>query len=144
MQSGPVFRAAADHLGNMSQVEKELAQSGDEDEELEQMKARVREMEAEAEKLRTMTADAPSAGSTGSGGEMAADFGEESAEVVDGRSIYVGNVSFSVCRGTADWRRWTMGRRQRSSRRTFRRWGRSTGLRYCATSLRGIPRGEDI
>lgn len=120
----------------MSEIEKEIAasHSGDEDEELEQMKARVREMEAEAEKLRSMTAQAgpTSGGSTGSGGEMAADFGEESAEVVDSRSVYVGNVSVTRIRRFEDkgrdadglfWCRWTMGRLLKSCKHIFRRWG---------------------
>ncbi|KAG8712073.1 hypothetical protein FRC11_001099 [Ceratobasidium sp. 423] len=83
----------------MSEIEKEIAAlgSGDEDEELEQMKARVREMEAEAEKLRTMTAQAGSGpGSVGSGGGDVGTEGEETAEIVDARSVYVGNVDYGA------------------------------------------------
>ncbi|KAG8747228.1 cytoplasmic RNA-binding protein [Ceratobasidium sp. 414] len=85
----------------MSEHEKDAAQaSGDEDEELEMMKARVREMEAEAEKLRTMTAQAnvmAASGSAGSGlSEMGTEEGEESTEIVDGRSVYVGNVDYGA------------------------------------------------
>jgi hypothetical protein len=137
----------------MSEIEKEIAASGsgDEDEELEQMKARVREMEAEAEKLRTMTAQAQPGsgpGSVGSGGgDMGTEFGEESAEIVDARSVYVGNVSFRIFARSlmvvvyGFWHRSIMGPRPKSSRRISKPWGRLIGSPSCATSLRGIQKG---
>lgn len=68
--------------------------------ELETMKRRVREMEEEATKLREMQAQVErelTAATTGhSGGSGAADASGEPAEVVDARSVYVGNVDYGA------------------------------------------------
>ena len=55
------------------------------------MKARVAEMEQEAAKLREMTERAESEAAGGSGGDAA--MTDADKEAVDGRSVYVGNVS---------------------------------------------------
>lgn len=90
------------------------AEMTDEDRELEAMKARVREMEAEAAKLREMQAVAekemaakrgmsagtPTSseqgganGAAGGNGAAATHLSEEEKQAIDGRSIFVGNVS---------------------------------------------------
>ena len=58
------------------------------------MKARVAEMEQEAAKLREMTerAESEAAGQSGADATMT----DDDKEAVDGRSVYVGNVSFNM------------------------------------------------
>lgn len=55
------------------------------------MKARVAEMEQEAAKLREMTERAESEAAGNGGGD--ATMTDDDKEAVDGRSVYVGNVS---------------------------------------------------
>lgn len=72
---------------------------------LEAMKARVAEMEAEAAKLREMQEQANNGmGSGDAGASQAAALSEEEKEEVDGRSVYVGNVSVGRGVGTAEQR----------------------------------------
>lgn len=57
------------------------------------MKKRVQEMEAEAERLKDFHKENSQVGeSTGEGGSGGGEGGEDSAEIVDARSVYLGNV----------------------------------------------------
>lgn len=58
------------------------------------MKQRVREMEMEAEKLREMQAQVEKEMNESGAGQDGGGPIEEDKEAVDGRSVYVGNVSF--------------------------------------------------
>lgn len=65
------------------------------------MKQRVEEMEREAKKLREMQAAAEKAADTSEGGESAPMDTEEDKNLIDSRSVYVGNVCilffFVIC-----------------------------------------------
>jgi hypothetical protein len=80
------------------------AADGDMDDaaEIEAMKARVAEMEAEAAKLRDMQADAEREAG-GAPGAAAPGPSEEEKEEVDGRSVYVGNVSVRAAEDGCGW-----------------------------------------
>jgi len=72
----------------------------DEDQELEAMKQRVKEMEEEARKLRQMEAEASThtppqipESLTPTGGDETM---EEEKEIIDGRSVFVGNVDYGA------------------------------------------------
>lgn len=83
------------------------AADGDMDDaaEIEAMKARVAEMEAEAAKLRDMQADADREAG-GTPGAAPPGPSEEEKEEVDGRSVYVGNVSRVSGSAIRGWWRW--------------------------------------
>ena len=65
------------------------------------MKQRVEEMEREAKKLREMQAAAEKAADTSEGGESVPMDTEEDKNLIDSRSVYVGNVCilffFVIC-----------------------------------------------
>ncbi|KAF9363559.1 cytoplasmic RNA-binding protein [Mortierella sp. NVP85] len=72
------------HSENLGAAEAEGFMSDDTDKDIKAMKQRVKEMEAEAAKLREMQAQA----------ERDLNMSEEDKELVDARSVYVGNVDW--------------------------------------------------
>ncbi|KAF7776371.1 hypothetical protein Agabi119p4_4764 [Agaricus bisporus var. burnettii] len=68
----------------------------DDSKEIMLMKQRVEEMEREAKKLREMQAAAEKAADTSEGGESAPMDTEEDKNLIDSRSVYVGNVDYGA------------------------------------------------
>lgn len=86
------------------------------------MKQRVEEMEREAKKLREMQAAAEKAADTSEGGESAPMDTEEDKNLIDSRSVYVGNVCILFFLSYASFdaqSRSTMALRPRKFKDTF-------------------------
>jgi hypothetical protein len=86
------------------------------------MKQRVEEMEREAKKLRELQAAAEKAADTSEGGESIPMDTEEDKNIIDSRSVYVGNVCIFVPRSTPSFDAAVLGRLWRYTRgdpRTF-------------------------
>ena len=116
------------------------------------MKQRVEEMEREAQKLRELQAAAAAESASGDGDHVGADGSapmdaEDDKALADGRSVFVGNVRFSIKERRssiphcANQLRWTTVLRQKRSRVTSRRVGLLTESLFYVTSSPGIQKG---